>query len=56
MQSTPERTLKGKTLFVTGASRGIGLAIATRAASDGANIVLVAKTTRAQPQTARDAL
>jgi citronellol/citronellal dehydrogenase len=38
------RSLAGKTLFVTGASRGIGLAIATRAARDGARIVLVAKT------------
>ena len=37
-------TLKGKTLFVTGASRGIGLAIALRAARDGANIAIAAKT------------
>jgi citronellol/citronellal dehydrogenase len=37
--------LKGKTLLITGASRGIGLAIAKRAAQDGANIVVVAKTT-----------
>lgn len=37
-------SLKGKTLFITGASRGIGLAIALRAARDGANIVVVAKT------------
>jgi citronellol/citronellal dehydrogenase len=36
--------LKGKTLFITGASRGIGLAIALRAARDGANIVIAAKT------------
>lgn len=36
--------LKGKTLFVSGASRGIGLAIALRAARDGANIVVAAKT------------
>ncbi len=43
-------TLKGKTLFITGASRGIGLAIAKRAASDGANIVIVAKTTDANPK------
>jgi citronellol/citronellal dehydrogenase len=37
-------TLEGKTLFITGASRGIGLAIAKRAAADGANIVVAAKT------------
>lgn len=37
-------TLKGKTLFITGASRGIGLAIARRAAEDGANIAIAAKT------------
>jgi citronellol/citronellal dehydrogenase len=37
-------SLKGKTLFITGASRGIGLAIAVRAARDGANIVVAAKT------------
>ena len=38
-------TLAGKTLFITGASRGIGKAIALRAARDGANIVIAAKTT-----------
>src|SRR2546421_2518115 len=37
--------LAGKTLFITGASRGIGLAIALRAARDGANIAIAAKTT-----------
>lgn len=37
-------SLAGKTLFITGASRGIGLAIALRAAKDGANIVIAAKT------------
>lgn len=37
-------SLQGKTLFVTGASRGIGLAIALRAAKDGANIAIAAKT------------
>lgn len=37
-------SLSGKTLFITGASRGIGLAIALRAARDGANIVVAAKT------------
>ena len=39
------RDLGGKTLFITGASRGIGLAIALRAARDGANIIVAAKTT-----------
>ena len=38
------QTLKGKTLFITGASRGIGLAIGLRAARDGANIAIAAKT------------
>ena len=42
--------LQGKTLFITGASRGIGLTIATRAAQDGANIVILAKTTEANPK------
>ena len=40
----PTRTLAGKTLFITGASRGIGLAIAIRAARDGANVAVAAKT------------
>ena len=44
------RSLQGKTLFITGASRGIGLAIATRAAADGANIVLIAKTVEPNPK------
>ena len=43
-------SLKGKTLFVTGASRGIGLAIALRAARDGANIAIAAKTAEAHPK------
>jgi citronellol/citronellal dehydrogenase len=43
-------TLKGRTLFITGASRGIGLAIAKRAARDGANIAIAAKTTEAHPK------
>jgi citronellol/citronellal dehydrogenase len=43
-------TLKGKTLFITGASRGIGLAIAKRAAMDGANIVVAAKTAQSNPK------
>ena len=42
--------LKGKTLFITGASRGIGLAIAKRAAADGANIAVIAKTTEENPK------
>lgn len=44
------RTLKGKTIFITGGSRGIGLAIAKRAAADGANIVIAAKTTEPHPK------
>ena len=43
-------TLKGKTLFVTGASRGIGKAIALRAARDGANVVIAAKTAEPHPK------
>jgi citronellol/citronellal dehydrogenase len=43
-------TLQGKTLFITGASRGIGLAIALRAARDGANIVIAAKTAETNPK------
>jgi len=39
-------SLKGKTLFITGASRGVGQAIALRAARDGANIVIAAKSVR----------
>jgi citronellol/citronellal dehydrogenase len=42
--------LRGKTLFITGASRGIGLAIALRAARDGANIVVAAKSAVANPK------
>jgi citronellol/citronellal dehydrogenase len=42
--------LKGKTLFITGASRGIGLAIAKRAAEDGANIAIAAKTVDPNPK------
>ncbi|MGE0626394.1 MAG: SDR family oxidoreductase [Hyphomicrobiaceae bacterium] len=43
-------TLAGKTLFVSGASRGIGLAIALRAARDGANVAVVAKTSDPNPK------
>ena len=44
------RKLAGKTLFITGASRGIGKAIALKAARDGANIVIAAKTTEPHPK------
>jgi citronellol/citronellal dehydrogenase len=44
------RTLSGKTLFITGGSRGIGKAIALRAAADGANIVIAAKTEAPHPK------
>lgn len=43
-------SLQGKTLFITGASRGIGLAIALRAARDGANVAIAAKTTEPHPK------
>ncbi|MCB0925497.1 MAG: NAD(P)-dependent oxidoreductase [Mycobacterium sp.] len=43
-------TFSGKTMFISGASRGIGLAIAKRVAADGANIALVAKTTEPHPK------
>jgi len=43
-------SLKGKTLFITGASRGIGLAIALRAARDGASVAVVAKTAEPHPK------
>jgi citronellol/citronellal dehydrogenase len=43
-------TLQGKTIVITGASRGIGLAIAKRAAADGANLVLLAKTVDPNPK------
>ncbi len=43
-------SLSGKTLFISGASRGIGLAIAKKVAADGANIALVAKTAEPHPK------
>ncbi|MBT5074981.1 MAG: NAD(P)-dependent oxidoreductase [Kordiimonadaceae bacterium] len=43
-------TLKGKTVFVTGGSRGIGLAIALRCAADGANVTIAAKTVEPHPK------
>jgi citronellol/citronellal dehydrogenase len=45
-----QKTLAGKTVFITGASRGIGLAIALRAARDGANVVVAAKTAEPHPK------
>src|SRR3984893_5558526 len=46
----PKMSLARKTLFITGASRGIGLAIALRAARDGANIAIAAKTSEPHPK------
>src|SRR5512138_1740875 len=43
-------SLRGKTLFITGASRGIGLAIGVRAARDGANVAIIAKTAEPHPK------
>ncbi|MBL4869750.1 MAG: NAD(P)-dependent oxidoreductase, partial [Robiginitomaculum sp.] len=47
---TDLKTLKGKTIFMSGGSRGIGLAIALRAARDGANIAIAAKTAEPHPK------
>src|SRR5678815_2746303 len=47
---TLSMSLKGKTLFITGASRGIGHAIGLRAARDGANVAIAAKTTDPHPK------
>lgn len=49
LTSTPERNLSGRTILISGGSRGIGLAIALRAAADGANIALLAKTDSPHP-------
>src|SRR6185369_9484422 len=46
----PMADLKGRTLFITGGSRGIGLAIALRAAADGANVAIAAKTAEPNPK------
>ena len=46
----PHKPLAGRTLFITGASRGIGLAIALRAARDGANVAIAAKTAQPHPK------
>lgn len=45
-----QTSLSGKTMFISGASRGIGLAIAKRVAADGANVALVAKTAEPHPK------
>ena len=45
-----DRKLAGKTLYISGASRGIGKAIALKAAQDGAKIVIAAKTAEAHPK------
>jgi citronellol/citronellal dehydrogenase len=45
-----DRSLAGKTLFISGGSRGIGLAIGIRAARDGANVALIAKTAEPHPK------
>src|SRR5262249_20846325 len=50
MYSGVSMSLKGKTLFITGASRGIGLAVALRAARDGANVAIAAKTETPHPK------
>ncbi len=50
MTQQPVGTLAGKTIVMSGGSRGIGLAIALRAAEDGANIVLLAKTSEPHPK------
>lgn len=47
--SQTEKPLKGKTVVITGASRGIGLAIGIRCAQDGANVAILAKTVTPQP-------
>src|SRR5260370_38651311 len=50
MTSESHMSLKGKTLFITGASRGIGLAVALRAARDGAQVAIAAKTETPHPK------
>src|SRR4051812_13471235 len=50
LPANPVATLEDKPLFISGGSRGIGLAIALRAARDGANIAIVAKTTEPHPR------
>ncbi|WP_370262633.1 SDR family oxidoreductase [Limnobacter sp.] len=50
MATPTTRLFEGKTIFITGGSRGIGLAIATKLASQGANIVIAAKTVEPNPK------
>lgn len=50
LQTPAATSLAGRTLFITGASRGIGLAIAKRAAADGANVAIAAKTDQPHPK------
>lgn len=50
MSTQNEPTLKGRTILMSGGSRGIGLAIAKRAAADGANVALLAKTGEPHPR------
>lgn len=50
VREAQEMSLKGKTLFISGGSRGIGLAIAIRAARDGANVTIAAKTAEPHPK------
>ncbi len=49
-QNHPERSLEGRTILMSGGSRGIGLAIALRAARDGANVAIMAKTGEPHPK------
>lgn len=53
MYETFCRSLAGRTVFITGASRGIGKAIALKCAGDGANIVIAAKTAEPHPKLPR---
>src|SRR5919199_4892331 len=50
MATNASTTLGGKTIFMSGGSRGVGLAIALRAARDGANVALIAKSAEPQPK------
>ena len=49
-KSPNKQNFKGKTIVVTGGSRGIGLAIAKKCAKDGANVAILAKTTEPHPK------